>query len=156
MLTQPQLTATRRRLGSLLMLALTLTLSFAVWATQTASTTASVAKARLFDVRVLLSTPGAEPLMPRMIVREGERAGFKSGGGIDEIAVDFQVTLNANGLIDVATEMRTGGAVVGRPAIRMRPGEPGSIILDDRGGAKIELTLWVSEHRDSAPDVGFR
>lgn len=148
MLTQPQPTATRRRFGSLLLLALTLTLSFAVWATQTASTAAGSTEAHLFDVRVLLSTPGAEPLMPRMIVREGERAGFKSGNGIDEIAVDFEVRLNAHGLIDVATEMRAGGAVVGKPAIRMQPGEPGTIALDDRAGAKFELTLWVSEHRE--------
>ena len=126
MLTQALPTPKRRRLGHLMLLLLTLTLSFAVWASQPANSASSNAAARLFDVRVLLSTPGAEPLMPRLIVREGERAGFRSGEGAKEIAVDFQVDASTDGMIYVATELRSGGVAVGKPAIGVRPGEPGS------------------------------
>ncbi len=153
MLTQPLPTPTRRRLGHVLLLALTLTVSIAVWAAQPSSTDTTAGSARLFDVRVLLSTPGAEPLMPRLIVREGERAGFKSGAGASEIAVDFQVDVRADGMILVATELESGGIAVGKPTIGVRPGEPGSISVSDSQGSKVELTLWVSESRDAVPDA---
>lgn len=152
MLTQPLPTATRRRFGHMLLLALTLTVSFAVWATQPSSTD-SRAAARLFDVRVLLSTAGAEPLMPRLIVREGERAGIKSGAGAKEIAVDFQINVGADGMIFVATELKSGGVEVGKPTIGLRPGEPGSIALSDGTGNQVELTLWVSERIGATPDA---
>ena len=153
MLTQPLPTPTRRRIGHLLLLTLTLTVSFAVWAAQPSSTAGSAADARMFDVRVLLSTPGAQPLMPRLIVREGERAGFKSGAGASEIAVDFQVDVGADGMLFVSTELRSGGVAVGKPTIGVRPGEPGSIAIGDDSGGKVELTLWVSESRGAAPDA---
>ena len=153
MLTQALPTPKRRRLGHLMLLLLTLTLSFAVWASQPANSASSNSAARLFDVRVLLSTPGAEPLMPRLIVREGERAGFRSGDGAKEIAVDFQVDASTDGMIYVATELRSGGVAVGKPGIGVRPGEPGSITISDDAGAKVELTLWVSEHSSTQPDV---
>ena len=86
-------------------------------------------------------------------MREGERAGFKSGAGASEIAVDFQVDVGADGMIFVATELRSGGVEVGKPTIGMRPGEPGSIALSDDTGGTVELTLWVSESRGATPDA---
>ncbi len=53
MLTQPLPTPTRRRLGHVLLLALTLTVSIAVWAAQPSSTDTTAGSARLFDATVL-------------------------------------------------------------------------------------------------------
>lgn len=152
MLIQPLPTMTRRRYGQLLLLALTLCVSIAVWATQPAALDSRAETSRLFDVRVLLSAPGSEPMMPRLIVREGERAGFKSGEGAEEIAVDFQVDARPDGSIHVATEIKSGGALLGKPGIAMRPGEPGSIAISDEAGASFELTLWVSERSSPTPE----
>lgn len=151
MLTQPLPTPTRRLFGQLLLLLLTLVVSIAVWATQPANADPSAKSARLFDVRVLLSTPGAEPLMPSLIVREGERAGFKSGEGAAEFAMDFKINAGADGIYYVSTELKSGGVSIGKPGIGVRAGEPGSIAIGESADSRVELTLWVTEHTGALP-----
>lgn len=140
----------RRRRGLLLIAVLTLMLSLGVWAAQPERTAVATDDARLFSVRMLLTRPGEQPQMPRLIVREGERSGIRS----DDFEVDLTVTGGDDDTVLIASDVRIGGAAAGSPTILVKAGTPGSISIADDPERAFAVTYWVSEHHGDADAAG--
>lgn len=143
MLTQALPGPARRRGGLLLIAVMSLLISLGVWAAQPERVVASGTGDRYFNVRMLLTRPGQPPLMPRLIVREGELSGIRS----DDVELDLKVTGGSDDMAWIASTVRIGGKSVGSPTIAIKTGMPGSISIGAEQHPDFAVTFWVREHK---------
>ncbi len=141
MLTRPQPSARRRRAGFFAIASAAVALGGTVWASQPAQVVG--AEPDTYAVRVLLSRPGQPPLLPTVMVREGETAGIRSDG----TEISLRVSEGSDGVLLLASELRQDGKLVGTPSVGMKRGEPATIAIDGQDG--YALTFWVQ--RASTP-----
>lgn len=111
--------------------------------------------AAMIDMRMRLNFAGKESA-PRILIASGEGFLIRQQPGDGQTVattVDGVATLLADGKIEIATEIRRGDKLLGKPRIRVADSEPGSIEISNEDGSSYTLKIDASARPERYRDV---